>query len=138
MDTTSTAELDYTAYQERQLQAVTPESVVEQAKKVRASGNFRFINGSWVPQEYKGFAVVSMVSNNPGNTIFQGQLAALQQELISRLDQPLVYYPLPVESFHQTIANTLSDHRFKQQLVAESGCGFFVGIKQVAHQAVST
>jgi hypothetical protein len=118
MNTITTTELDYTAYLERQLQAITPESVVEQAWKVRASGNFRFINGSWTPQEYKGFAVVSMVDNNPGNAIFQGQLAALQQELISRLDQPSVYYPLPVESFHQTVANTLSDHRFKQQLVA--------------------
>ena len=75
-------------------------------------------NGAgWSPQPYPGFAVVSMVDENPGNTPLPDALKAIQVELLEQCPWEGCLYPLPASSFHQTVANTLSEERFLQYIV---------------------
>ena len=75
-------------------------------------------NGAgWAPQPYPGFAVVSMVDENPGNTPLPDALKAIQVELLEQCPWEGCLYPLPASSFHQTVANTLSEERFLQYIV---------------------
>jgi hypothetical protein len=135
---------DYTGRQFRELE---PGRLLERAMVSRPSGNFRFIGapaspvkndarrrssddgpsagqdlilsggGGWAPQPYPGFAVVSMVDENPGNMRLRDALRALQTELLEQCPWEGALYPLPVDSFHQTVANTLSEERFLQHIV---------------------
>jgi len=122
---------DYTGRQFRELE---PGRLLERAMASRPSGNFRFIRASddgpsagqdlvlsgsaaWAPQPYPGFAVVSMVNENPGNMRLQDALKAVQAELLEQCPWEGALYPLPVESFHQTVAKTLSEERFLHHIV---------------------
>lgn len=134
--THATADFTYDAYQLRQENAIQPGSITAQADRVRPSGHFAHTHNGWQPQHYKGFAVISMVSSNPGNEWLQQQLTTLQHQLLSRLHQPTAYFPLPVASFHQTIANTLSDQRFQQHLVQTGLLPQYPALVQQAFQHI--
>jgi len=110
-------DLSFRDYIHRQLDEIRPERIQERALSARASGNFRYTGQKWVPQEYRGFAVVTMVDTNPGNELLPFQLTALQDELRSSLRSVDGYYMLPPASFHQTVANTLSAERFQKNIV---------------------
>jgi len=117
-ETTMTIQdLSFTDYQQRQYEEIKPEKILERAMAARPSGNFRYTGQKWVPQEYPGFAIVSMVDDNPGNELLPFQLTALQDELRSSLHAGDAYYMLPPSSFHQTVANTLSAERFHKNIV---------------------
>ncbi len=106
---------DYTA---RQLKELEPDRLLERAMASRPSGNYRFIGAAgWTPQPYPGFAVVSMVDENPGNTELRDELQAVQAELLGQCPWEGALYPLPAASFHQTVANTLSEERFLTYIV---------------------
>jgi hypothetical protein len=135
---------DYTA---RQLRELEPDRLLERAMGSRPSGNYRFIgalaspakddarrrssddgpsagqdlvlsgDGAWVPQPYPGFAVISMVDENPGNTELPDALQAVQAELLRQCPWEGALYLLPATSFHQTVANTLSEERFLAHIV---------------------
>lgn len=112
-DVKHTLDLDHAEYNRRQWFEVSPSRIEACAQEVRPSHRFTYQSGNWIPQEYEGFAVVSMVDDTPINSYLSFQLEDLQDELITNLDLRS-YYLLPKSSFHQTIANTLSDERFKQ------------------------
>jgi hypothetical protein len=105
---------DYTGRQFRELQ---PDRLLERAMASRPSGNFRYIRAGWAPQPYPGFAVASMVDEHPGNMRLRDALQVIQAELLEQCPWEGALYPLPVESFHQTVANTLSEERFLQHIV---------------------
>jgi hypothetical protein len=116
---------DYTA---RQLRELEPDRLLERAMESRPSGNFRYDGvrpegarggggARWAPQPYPGFAVVSMVEDNPGNSALPDALQAIQASLLDQCPWEGALYPLPAASFHQTVANTLSEERFLRHVV---------------------
>lgn len=120
IDEVTSQELSFRNYTNRQLEEITPERLRERAAMVRPSGNFFYNGHKWSPSEYKGFAVVSMVEEQPGNELLPFQLSALQDELRKHLQPSAAYYMLPPSSFHQTVANTASAQRF-HSLIVEPG-----------------
>jgi hypothetical protein len=116
---------EYTARQQRELE---PGRLLERAMGSRPSGNYRYDGvqpegarggggARWTPQPYPGFAVISMVEENPGNTALPDALQAIQANLLDLCPWEGALYPLPAASFHQTVANTLSEDRFLTHIV---------------------
>jgi hypothetical protein len=93
-------ELAFHAYNQRQNFEVSAERVLECATN-----------------EYMGYAVVSMLNANPGNEELLTYLTGIQASLDENLQPVNGFYMLPPESFHQTVANTLSDGRFKSNIL---------------------
>ncbi len=110
-------ELAFHAYNQRQNFEVSAERVLECATKAKPAGNFSFNGRNWVPNEYMGYAVVSMLNANPGNEQLLAYLTGIQASLDENLQPVNGFYMLPPESFHQTVANTLSDGRFKTNVL---------------------
>jgi 2'-5' RNA ligase len=118
--TTATMELGFEEYTARQYRELDADRLLERAMQVRPSGNYRYDGFRWLPQPYPGFAVLSMVDEHPGNQTLPGFLAALQERLVEGCPWEGAIYLLPPDSFHQTVANMLSEQRFLQR-VAEAG-----------------
>lgn len=113
-------DLSFRDYTHRQFEELGPTRVMQRAMDAKPSGNFRFNGKKWSPESYPGYAIISMVDGNKGNELLPFQLSALQDELRNRLRPSGAYYMLPVASFHQTVANTLSADRFKRH-IADKG-----------------
>ena len=113
----SVRDLTFYNYNERQLREVSAANVMDSAMKVQPAGNFQFDGEIWMPSEYKGFAVVSMLNSNPGNEELASVLTDVQKELDENLRPINSFYMLPPDSFHQTVANTLSADRFKENIL---------------------
>lgn len=111
-------ELDYETYQQRQVRETTVDQLAYRSTQLRKSGKFAYENGQWHGLSYEGYAVVSMVDTNSGNDGLSERLQAMQQHLLACFEQPETCFLLPASSFHQTIANTLSDDRFRENVVA--------------------
>jgi len=124
-----TTDFDYQLYQERQQYGISPENIEAQAMAFRCSDKFILDHGNWNIIDYKGFAVVSMVGNNPSNDRLLNFLDSSREFLSSKLNHPEAYYFLPRESYHQTIANTLSDKRYHENIVKK-------GIEPVYHEFI--
>ncbi len=112
------AELDFTTYQTRQWHEVSEVQLAYRASQLRSSGKFVLENGAWRGLSYEGCAVVSMVSTNPGNDDLVPALVTMQQQIAACFYNPATCFLLPAASFHQTVANTLSDDRYRQHVVA--------------------
>jgi hypothetical protein len=117
------SDLSFQEYTDRQFREVEAHRLLERAMTLRPSGNYRYVGASglsdgkgWVPQSYPGFAVVSMAAENPGNEALPEMLRAIQTELAEQCPWEQALYLLPPCSFHQTVANTLSEERFLQQI----------------------
>jgi hypothetical protein len=117
IDTATMTDLPFVDYNSRQITEVSPERNKERALKTRPAGNFVCQGQGWRPNEYEGFAVVSMLSENEGNEPLLERLIAIQEELKYNLQPRYGFYQLPSSSFHQTVANTLSADRFKQHIL---------------------
>jgi hypothetical protein len=117
IDKTAVPELEFTTYQTRQVREVTPERLIYRAGQLRASGKFVLENGAWRGLSYEGCAVVSMVSTNPANDGLSESLQAMQQQVMDCFADPATCFLLPPASFHQTVANTLSDDRYRENVV---------------------
>jgi 2'-5' RNA ligase len=115
--TTATTDLAFDEYTARQYRELDADRLLERAMQVRSSGNYKYDGLRWLPQPYPGFAVLSMVDEHPGNETLPGILAALQKGLVERCPWEGALYLLPPDSFHQTVANMLSEQRFLQRIV---------------------
>lgn len=111
------SDLSFDDYNKRQWYEISAERNSERALKATPAGNFHFNENSWSPLEYEGFAVVSMLNENEGNEPLIIRLTEIQKELQYNLSPHYAFYQLPVESFHQTVANTLSADRFKANIL---------------------
>lgn len=109
---TLTADFNYSAYQERQLFAITHDYIDNMASTFKCSNQFVNTGGEWHINDYRGFAVVSMVENNPDNGALLSFLDEIVSDLNERINLEDDYFFLPEDSYHQTIANTLSDKRY--------------------------
>ena len=115
--TTSISDIPFEEYNKRQLYEISAERTRERAFNAKPAGNFLYNGNAWVPQEYEGFAVVSMLNENEGNEPLASRLIEIQKELQYNLQPTYAFYQLPAESFHQTVANTLSADRFKNNIL---------------------
>jgi len=113
----SISDMSFQDYNKRQLYEISAERNGERALSAKPASNFIYNGNSWEPQEYEGFAVVSMLSENEGNGDLAKRLTEIQKELHYNLSPNNGFYCLPAESFHQTVANTLSADRFKNHIL---------------------
>ena len=109
-------ELTFEHYTKRQHYEVSRSGLHSRAEKVKASDKFKNHHGVCEKMPYPGYAVVSMVNNNPGNEKLFEQLKRLQAELKYHLGNSNNLYGLPAHSFHQTVANTLSSYRYEKHI----------------------
>ena len=116
---------EYTARQYRELE---PGKLLERAMLVRPSGNYRYSGNGWTLNPYPGFAVLSMVDENPGNESLPAILAAVQKGLSDRCPWVGGLYLLPADSYHQTVANSLSEERFVKNVLEPGLEGEYPGL----------
>jgi hypothetical protein len=109
-------DLSYKDYTERQRREVEADRLHERAFALRPSGNYKRNGVGWVPQTYPGFAVISTVDENEGNNGLSDMLKAVQADLLEQCPWEESIYLLPSDSFHQTVANNLSEERFLQRI----------------------
>jgi hypothetical protein len=126
--TTATMDLGFDEYTARQYRELEPDKLLERAMLVRPSGNYRYNDEGWTPNPYPGFAVLSMVDENPGNESLPAILAAVQKGLSDRCPWEGGLYLLPVDSYHQTVANCLSEERFVKNVLARGLEGDYPGL----------
>ncbi|HEY4325567.1 MAG TPA: hypothetical protein VGN20_16345 [Mucilaginibacter sp.] len=129
-ETINISDIPFEEYNKRQLYEISTERTRERAFNAKPSGNFLHDGNVWLPQEYEGYAVVSMLSDNEGNEPLATRLEEIQKELQYNLQPTYGFYQLPAESFHQTVANTLSAERFYNHILN-------VGLEQTFPQLVS-
>jgi hypothetical protein len=110
-------DMSFQDYNKRQLLEISAGRNREQALNAKPAGNFTYNGSDWQQQPYEGFAIVCMVSENEENGPLAERLIEIQKELKYNLSPACGFYRLPPESFHQTIANTLSGDRFKEHIV---------------------
>ncbi len=111
------SEYTFESYQDRQWNYISDERIKLSLDHMRYGDRFRYENGIWTPEPYPGFAVVSMVNDNPGNDSLMPRLLYYRDQLIREISDAAICYVLPANSFHQTIANTLSSDRYQKYLV---------------------
>jgi hypothetical protein len=121
-------DLSFDEYTRRQYRELTPDRLMERAMAVKPSGNYRYEGNGWEPQPYPGFAVVSMVEENPGNESVVTVLRAIAAGLMERCPWEESIYLLPANSYHQTVANTLSEKRFLDHIVGPGLEGEYPGM----------
>ena len=117
MATDRISDMPFLEYNRRQLYEISAERTKERSLKITPAGNFYYERDQWLPNEYKGFAVVSMLSENEGNEPLLKRLIEIQEELQYNLQPRYAFYQLPPESFHQTVVNTLSADRFRKNIL---------------------
>jgi hypothetical protein len=110
------ADLAFGEYTRRQFRELEPEQLHRRASSLEPSGHYRRNGHSWIPQPYPGFAVVSMMSEEPANVGLAGVLESVQAALWEHCPWGESLYFLPASSFHQTVANTLSGDRFVEHI----------------------
>lgn len=117
---TSTGDMTFEDYNSKARYEISTERNNERALCTKPAGNFIFNDNKWLPQEYEGFGIISMLNENEGNEPLAARLIEIQNELRYNLTPRYAFYQLPPESFHQTVANTLSNERFKEN-IADAG-----------------
>lgn len=113
---TNNIELTFASYQDRQWHHISEKGLEEDLAKAKISNKFLCQNNRWEKISYPGFAVVSKLKNNPGNDKLIHQLSLIQHRLVDEAGLEHLIFKLPKESFHQTVANTLSDERFMENI----------------------
>ena len=113
----SIKELTLNAYNERQQFEITEPALKARAAKLHSTDKFKWSDGAWEKMPYIGYAIVSMLDANFGNGLISRKLVEMQQFFLKEVeDAQRHFFPLPAASFHQTVANTLSSHRFKMHI----------------------
>jgi len=130
------ADFGYTEYQSRQRFAIEVDNIDKQSNLLRNSEQFIFDGEKWDRKPYNGFAIVSMVRNNPSNMELMEVLRAVSDILDQQLNQNESYYMLPEESYHQTIANTLSEQRYFENIVDKGRFLEFPGLVRDAFRKI--
>jgi len=112
----------YDKYLERQSFEITPDCILEKLASIKKANNFEWIENDWKPNSYEGFGVITMVRDHPKNELLITKLEEIQKEFDLKLatkDRNLFskYFQLPATSYHQTLANLLSNERFQKNII---------------------
>ncbi|MFC4232522.1 hypothetical protein ACFOW1_11505 [Parasediminibacterium paludis] len=106
-------DFDFQSYNNRQFTAISDACIEEASAATKPGNKFIFQNGKWHPLPYEGYAIITMVDDNEQNKPLSNRIHLLQIALAEKLQMPDTFYFLPKESFHQTVANTLSAEKFQ-------------------------
>jgi len=109
-------DLSFLDYTQRQLSEISPEGLHRGLSQLEVSGHFHFSNQTWTSNSYEGFAIISMVTDNPGNQSLMDQIIQIRNQIESAFIKEGSFYSLPVSSYHQTLANTLSAEKFQTRI----------------------
>jgi 2'-5' RNA ligase len=131
------ADLSFEDYNKRQLYEISPERNKERAACAKPADSFVYNGKCWEPQQYEGFAIVSMVSENVENEFLTKKLTEIQNELKYNLTPVHGFYLLPTESFHQTVANTLSAERFNEHILNVGREGIYPSLIKSAFNEIA-
>jgi 2'-5' RNA ligase len=132
MDNSTNLDFSYEEYQERQLLELTNKKIVEKALALKKANLFVHQKNDWEAKSYEGFGMITMLSDSEQNKNLCSTLISLQKELLINTGSDNILYNLPPESFHQTIANILSNHRYQQQLIDQKLLEDFTSIIDAA------
>ena len=110
-------ELFFDAYQQRQWHEVSARGLAARAQKLAPAGKFRREGNAWVPTPYQGHAVLAVLNSTRDNDEAVRILSDTQEALVAGFNRVEKLFPLPPASFHQTIANTLSDENYHREVV---------------------
>jgi len=119
-------DFNYHDYQTIQWNAITPEHLMRKVVNIVPSGNYQYCNHQWLPLPYYGFGMISFLNQLSQNEKLSQRLVELQHQFVGLLEEksssPICdkIYLLPEHSFHQTIANALSNKNF-DRLITEKG-----------------
>ena len=130
-------DLSFDQYQSRIQASVSPENLQRSLESISFGHKFEWINGAWQPIAYPGFAVLSMVRDHALNELLEKQLVDIQRKVVEEADLDRVVFRLQPESFHQTIANTLSTDRFQRHLVDHGLVGEYPPMVQQAFDHIT-
>jgi len=115
-------DLNYIDYHYKQWKELTYEQQVYKANNVKAANNYSFNNNEWNAIPYYGFGMITMLQQHEKNIVLSQQLVDTQQKLMYLLEEKInqeiheKIYLLPENSFHQTIANALSNTKYDVQI----------------------
>ena len=110
-------ELTQQYHNDRQAFEATLQGLNQRAEKLKSTNKFKCIEGVWYPQDYKGYAIVSMLDTNFDNEELSEKLVSIQNRILETMQLPHQFYMMPQASFHQTVVNTLSGSRFKEYII---------------------
>ncbi|NRA28272.1 MAG: hypothetical protein HRU10_13635 [Opitutales bacterium] len=111
-----TDELDYTEYEARQRFEITEAGMRARMPSLGIGGRARWIDGRWEPQPYPGYAFQAMVKPYPENSAAFLRLVEIRDALCASLGSggDPALFPLPEDSFHQTVISTFSAGRLEK------------------------
>jgi hypothetical protein len=132
-----TTDFAFDDYQARQQSAISFDNIQKQSRILKCSDSFVFEEDEWVINPYRGFAVVSMVNNNPGNRDLKNTLTIINDYINEQLNRRETYFLLPSDSYHQTIANTLSEKRYIENLEKKGIVNIFPDMTGKAFSRIS-
>src|ERR1700709_1708418 len=92
------ADMSFEDYNKRQLFEISAERNKERALCAKPAGSFVYNGKCWEPQQYEGFAIISMVDENAANESLAQRLTEIQNELKYNLSPVHGFYLLPTQS----------------------------------------
>lgn len=115
-------DFSYNQYFQQQSFEVTNERNVEKLASFKKANNFEWIENNWKPNSYEGLGVITMVADHPKNELLITRLQEIQNDFDLKLAKRnenirSKYYQLPATSYHQTVANLLSNERFQKNII---------------------
>lgn len=116
-DTRDAAELDYAEHERRQREQCSAGALEAAALRLRAGGSARWTGAEWQPRAYPGFAFQAMADADERNRETIARLSAIGDALVGTVPAPGKLYPLPEDSFHQTIVNLFSAERLQKHII---------------------
>jgi len=131
------SDLSFEEYNRWQNNAVLIENIRNQSFNLKSTDKYVFNGEDWLINDYEGFAIISTVNGNPENEHCFNRLVDLKHDLESRFKNKDSYYWLPEESYHQTIANTLSNEKFKVNIKEPGLVNQYSGIIETAFKKIT-
>lgn len=110
--TKAAVDLDYISYSKLIGISLANDHIRENIMQLSVSNKFGRKNEAWLSHPYYGYAIVSMLSDSALNTPLINYIKQLRITLKKLLNASPSFYMLPAQSYHQTMANTLSGQRF--------------------------
>jgi hypothetical protein len=131
----------YDDYFERQSFEISPDCIREKLATIKKADNFEWVENNWKASSYEGFGVITMVEDHPKNELLITRLQDIQKEFDLKLaekdgDRRSKYFQLPAASYHQTVANLLSNERFQQNIVDRDLLNDFPNIVKEAFEEI--
>ena len=121
VNSTEIQELEYTDYEARQRYEITEAGMRERMPKLGIGGRAKWIDGAWQAQPYPGYAFQAMVKPYAENTDTYPRLTQIRDELCEPFsaDAEPALFPLPEDSFHQTVVSTFSSSRLETHVISK-------------------